>query len=413
MSDLAIGRAGGTEGPFRAGTVALMLAVGIAGFVGMLVLGAYAPDLNAGRNGGTHALSNGATGYSGLVRLLEETGHHPLVIRSDHQYGSEDLLILTPDFGTIDLSAPLRGRETKPTLVILPKWQTVKDPDHSGWVRQMGLKSVDDPAATLAPLHRLTIERRQGRGGAALLLGNGLLSAVRFTATQDMQVIVGNASDNPDERQVEALVRDARGGVVVAKLGKGPLYVLADPDLLSNIGMKDLGQARAAIALLEWLNSTGADSIDFDVTMNGLAHSPSPLKLAFEPPFLAMTLGMLVVLVLVGIRALGRFGPTRHRERAIAFGKVALVDNSAALVRKAGREIRLGGRYAAAIRDRAVAAFGVPRTLRDAALDAYLDNLGRRARFTDLVRDLDEAPDKPALVAAARALHDWQKESIT
>ena len=43
----------------------------------MLVLGAYAPDLRSGHNGGAHALSNAATGFSGLVRLAEATGRNP------------------------------------------------------------------------------------------------------------------------------------------------------------------------------------------------------------------------------------------------------------------------------------------------------------------------------------------------
>ncbi len=44
-------------------------------------------------------------------------------------------------------------------------------------------------------------------------------------------------------------------------------------------------------------------------------------------------------------------------ERAIAFGKAALVENSAALIRKAGRETQLAPRYVDTMRERA-AAFG-------------------------------------------------------
>ncbi len=59
------------------------------------------------------------------------------------------------------------------------------------------------------------------------------------------------------------------------------------------------------------------------------------------------------------MQAFGRFGPARARERAIAFGKEALVDNSAALVRKAGRERIMGKRYAALVRERAVSIFSI------------------------------------------------------
>jgi hypothetical protein len=118
----------------------------------------------------------------------------------------------------------------------------------------------------------------------------------------------------------------------------------------------------------------------------------------------------LIVVALVGWQAFARFGPALHRERAIAFGKTALVDNAAGLVRKAGKQVKMGGRYVEAIRDRARIAFGVPGRLRGDAIDAYLDKLSGRSRFTDLARAVDDANDKASLVNAARALHDWQKE---
>ena len=52
----------------------LITSIGVFAFIAMLVLGAYAPDLRSGRNGGAHALSNAASGFSGLVRLAEATG---------------------------------------------------------------------------------------------------------------------------------------------------------------------------------------------------------------------------------------------------------------------------------------------------------------------------------------------------
>ena len=93
-----------------------------------------------------------------------------------------------------------------------------------------------------------------------------------------------------------------------------------------------------------------------------------------------------------------------RRGRAIAFGKTALVDNSAALIRTARRQTRLGGRYADVVRDRAVIAFGVPAKLRDKNIDDYLDKLRGRARFSDLAAAADQASDRASLVAAAQAL---------
>jgi hypothetical protein len=125
-----------------------------------------------------------------------------------------------------------------------------------------------------------------------------------------------------------------------------------------------------------------------------------------------MTLVLAIVLLLVGWHALGRFGPIRPRARAIALGKAVLVENSAKLIRRAGRETALGERYVEVIRERAVATFGVPARLKGAALDAYLDKMGARGghRFSELARAAEATQDRASLVAAAQALHQWQKE---
>src|SRR6478672_8191448 len=122
MSDIAIGGRRAADGAFRPATMFLVAAVGILAFVAMLVLGAYAPDMRSGHNGGAHALSNSATGYSGLVRLALATGRNPVIVRNEPMLATENLVVLTPESGAVNLSKPLEMRLTKPVLVVLPKW---------------------------------------------------------------------------------------------------------------------------------------------------------------------------------------------------------------------------------------------------------------------------------------------------
>ena len=442
MSEIGLG--GQTpRNPFQVGVVALMLALGILSFIGLLVLGAYAPDLRSGRNGGGHALSNSATGYAGIVQLARATGRNPRIVRSEHEFDQDDLLIVTPETGFVDISPVVSHREAKPTLIVLPKWETREDPAHRGWVNWVGLDPLSVPIGVLAPGTNFTMAQYRSHG--APLVNERLPDNVRFRAPQPLQVITGlqkpkdegkaqartraSAPGNdmgdvedekerapedlrPDQRKLTPLITDGHGGIVLAQLGDGPLFVLADPDLISNRGMRDVHQAASALAMLDWLNTNPPKSMAFDVSLNGFGHSKSPLKLLFEPPFLAMTLCVAAALLLAGWQAFGRFGPTRPGERAIAFGKAALVDNSAALVRKAGRERAMGSRYANLVRERAVAIFGIPARLRDGALDAYLDQLKTGRRFTDLAAQAEVADDRDSLLAAAQALHSWQKEKM-
>lgn len=405
----------GEEALFSVRTIALLLAFGVIGFVGMLVLGAYAPDLRSGQNGGAHALSNAATGYRALVELAEATGRNPRIVRDPHLFNTADLLVVTPESGATNISAAIQDRDYKPTLFVLPKWQTKADPEHEGWVQRTGLLPLSEPIGVLAPGVRFTMRRQ--RLADRTLTNVGLPAGTALRSPRILQVITGltvpprEANDVEEEDgklTLRPLVTDGRGGIVLARLGDAQRYVLADPDLISNRGLRTSAQAAAALAMLDALDDRPAKGIAFDVSFNGFGHAQSPLKLAFEPPFLAVTITLAAALLLVGLNALARFGPIAPRERAIAYGKAVLVDNSAALVRRAGREAGMGARYAAVIRERAARVFGAPPRLHDAALVSYLDALGGTAPFSPLMRDAEQASDRPALLRAARALHAWQ-----
>src|SRR3546814_17547683 len=95
MSDLVIGRHDTDDAVFAPRTVTLMLVIGVIGFVGALVLGAYAPDLRQADNGGEHALSRSAVGFAGIVRLASATGRNPHIIRR-HRHCRDAYPVLPP-----------------------------------------------------------------------------------------------------------------------------------------------------------------------------------------------------------------------------------------------------------------------------------------------------------------------------
>ena len=180
--------------------------------------------------------------------------------------------------------------------------------------------------------------------------------------------------------------------------------------IINNHGMGDERQAKAALKLLDYVNSTGATSILFDVTANGLGRSRSPLKLAFDPPFLAVTLTIFASMLLAAWQALVRFGPIQLPERAIAFGKTALVDNSAALIRKAGREAHLGGRYVEVICGRAIDLFRLPPGLDPQTMRSRLEALNPGRSFAAAEERAQAARTRDELLAAAQSLNQWLEE---
>ena len=138
------------------------------------------------------------------------------------------------------------------------------------------------------------------------------------------------------------------------------------------------------------------------------------LRLAFEPPFLAMTAALAFAALLAGLHGAFRFGPERREERAITFGKAALVENGAGLIRLAGREVRLGHAYSDLVRQDAAHSTGATPWLSDEEVEAYLDRVGKpdQPKFSHLAGQLRQAIDRQSLMAAAQALFRWRKEII-
>jgi hypothetical protein len=438
MSDIAIGKADASQ-VFKPATIALMILVGVVGFFGAMILGTYAPELETGGHPGGHAASHSAIGFSGLVQLAGATGRNPQIVRDERTWATDDLVVATPESGAVNLNKIILARgTTKPTLYVLPKWDAVPDPQHKGWIRTMGLTPVFSPEGVFAPGINFDVKRHMDKNPPLQVVDATVPGSIRFVTPAKLQVIerpakpvkttaapppVVVAVNPPDGSEdqgadnfaytfddIRPLITDGAGGIVLGKIDN--MYVLADPDLLDNAAMKRPENAAAALALLDWINPTGAKSVNFDVVLNGLARTKSVLRLAFDPPLLAMTLTLAVMVVLLGIRAAGRFGAPRPRARAIAFGKTALVDNGAMLVRKAGKARRLGGRYAAVIREQAVQAFGVSARLTPSEVDRYLDGLGSGARFTGLAAAAEGANNDGEMLAAAQALHAWKREIV-
>ena len=149
--------------------------------------------------------------------------------------------------------------------------------------------------------------------------------------------------------------------------------------------------------------------------LHGTARNYDLAKLLVEPPFLALTLTILAAAALAFLHGLARFGPARAEARAIPFGKKALVDTTAMLLRRAGRLEELGDRYAALMRARAGVLLGAPQGLQGRALDQWLDSRDKDepAGFTARARAADTSRNLPQMHEAAQRLHDWTARRLS
>lgn len=396
--------AGGRAGPFTPLTVVLMVLVGVFAFSALVVLLAYAPDLKSGNDGEAHALSKSAVGFAGMAEALRLAGEPMVINRAALPAASHSgLLILTPP-PSVDPKAMADLTFAGPILVVLPKWETLRDPKHRGWVGKAGPIDpanlpIGSPQLVAGLGHGQGVARPRFRAGPPYAEGTTLEPG----PIEALQTVAAS-------RWIPVLT-DADGRIVLARAPDKPLFVLTDPDLMNNRGVKSLETLTTAVSIVRTLRS-GDGPVIFDVRLNGLGRERSVLRLLFDPPFLAVTLCLAAAAALAGFQAFCRFGPVGARGRAIAPGKTALVDNTAALIRLAGREHRMGGRYADLTAELAARAVGAPRGLGGEALVAFLDRLGAARGLTETLSELAiqarMAPTAERLTLVAQRLFRWR-----
>lgn len=364
-----------------------LVLVGIFAFSGFTVLSVYAPELRAGQDGQAHALSRSAIGFAGAVTLLQARGTPVVVSRSPLTRSTDmgSLRVLTP--GTEVGAKAYRAYDHRaPLLIVLPKWNVAPDPKHVGWVRRVAALPPGEAAAAARGLDpSAAIQRRKGPATAALHGAGGAFGVGTYLPihVENLQAISG-----PRWRPV---LVDDEGRMILASLGESRVMVLADPDLLNTQGLKSLDNARAGLAILDVLRGEGG--VAFDVTLNGFKRSRSVLRLLFEPPLLGGLLCALAALLLMGVRAAVRFGPTAASGRAYALGKRALIDNSADLIRAARKEHELAVAYASLTESLTAKAVG----------EREADPAARAERLLRLEQRLAPKDALEALKAAAKA----------
>ncbi|HTU10526.1 MAG TPA: hypothetical protein VMG08_06455 [Allosphingosinicella sp.] len=390
--------------PFNPKVVYGLILLGVAAFGAIIWVMAYGGGAREQQREVSKAqlMSPAAVGFKGLVALVGQV-RQSYTIESAQDLDYDDLLVLAVDENSRqeEISQVRQRRGSRATLLILPKWRTVANRRGGEWVTVLGPGAGNRVAGQLG--YRLRLAGRVPPGSR--LAGQGILEGLDVPASEYPQVIDGEG--------LIALLTLADGQTVLAQVAGRPHYILADPDLLNNQGISERFRAEAALALLDALNAEGAESINFATFADVAAarETKSLLRTMLEPPFLAMTLALLIAALLAGIHGAIRFGQPRREARTIALGKAALVENSAGLIRLARREVHMSIAYAEFVQQETARAVGAPPGLQGDALDDYLDRLTRGGpTFTELATALVKTRDRQSMAAAARALFQWKKD---
>ena len=429
---------GAGSNPFGPRGVLALVGIGALAFVALLYALGSGLTGGSGNDGGGHALSRGLTGYAALADLARRAGMEVTVAREERLLRAPGLLVLTPphDADGGRLARLIEARRTLgPTLLVVPKWTAIRmvpgtgSAAKSGWVLLAGTRSPGW-IGELADGAKLTTARQKAATSLdettpVPLADPGQVQGLTEPEREDDSRALLGLIEDDGGRMLAAYVND--DGVYPALDGWSgwgspdepdetlfPLVIVAEPDLLDNYGLAKRETALAALRLVRAAGEDGAKegegTIVFDVTLNGLGRTRNLLTLAFTPPFLAATLALLMAAFVAGWRAFNRFGPPRTGARAIAYGKTALVENSAGLIRRAGRLRLLGAPYAALVGARLVRLLGLPPSATAEAIDLAQARRGLTGpAFTELAAALAAARTPHDLIRRAAALRSLEK----
>ena len=408
----------------KRGTFVLVL-FAILAFVAFLYLVGQGGLSGNANNGRAHAASTGLNGFAGLTRLLEADGS--TVIRSRNAATLDDpgLLILTPpaEIDPDELTEIVDRRRTiGPTMIVAPKWLAMPDNRRDakpGWVHL--LAAPQEWSATIDG-RELTITKRDLDGRKARWSGlgaEGTLPSDKALLTVDGDTAEGFLAplvvDEKDQPLVAYLADD--GSYLDGDLYLDPersdgqavfgVMLVAEPDLLNNWGIADEKRAMLALDLVRIAQQGSEGPVRFDLTLNGLGASRNLLTLAFEPPFLAATLTLLIALAIALWRGFARFGPALRPTPAIAPGKSQLIANGAQVIARSGRLRLLREPYEALMRARIARKLG----LKDSDSEAIEAALAARnaPSLEDNLQTLRAARQRGELLRAARSLRDLER----
>ncbi len=349
--------------------------------------------------------SRSAIGYAGIVDVLRQLGV-PIVISRGNalaRLGTGGVLVLAeprpglgpPDLGRMIASAPA-------LLLVLPKWRGVPSTRHPGWIADADLVPIgqaDWALSLVLPKSRLVrrpgaVERWTVNGYRDL--SPTLAAPVQLVRAEGLKPII--ATDD---------------GVLLGLLQTQHqrIWVLSDPDLLSDHGLAAPGNAAIAVTFFESARGA-AGTVVFDETIHGYVGAPpNPLQLLLRFPFVVATAFGVVAVALLLWATVGRFGAPEPLPPPLDAGRAGLIRSAARLLTAAGDRGAVAQRYVQAMVRAAASDLHAPPDLTGDALLGWLQRIAVARRLPidgpARVRAAERAQG-PALVAALNDIHRWK-----
>ena len=384
--------------PFSPRTLFLLIGIGAVAFAAMAYLMISAED-RATRMGevAPSAESRSAIGYRAFVQLMEKLGVPvaPTVIRA-----VPSLQIVLEPRSPENLEALLASRTQ--TLVVLPKWRGYSRPygDHLASVSAIDIAQVQALARVIADDAEIVRPPSAGPWHHEVFHGEPTFGHPQLLRSSKLCPLV---SSGPD--------------MLIARVCRQPsIFVLADPDIIANHGLWRGDNAMLAMSFVSLMrNGDGPVVTPGAAARQPVGSKPSLWRLAFEPPFLLITVTALVAIAIAVWLAAVRFGPPAAEAPDRPPGVHTLIEVAARLLGARAGD-RLLRRYAELVvldlGRRLRAPHAVSGTAETGAwLDASRHGESSDLKYAVLAQRIESAGPAET-VARAAELHRWREELL-
>jgi hypothetical protein len=399
-------------GVFSPKMLAAWLALALILFAGAVYFGIFGSDNSNADACGPSSFSRSAIGYAGFADIMRRLGIRIVKSRyaSLSKVSPDGVLIVTeppPSLGSAQWRSLVTARRV---LLVLPKWSGKRSESKPGWIED----AVTWPEATAQTVLQAAIAGATIRRASPTAswwhneIGEtpSVIDPLQLIRSDRLRPVVGNAD-----------------GILLGELRTSDrrLWILADPDVMQNHGLKEPANAQFSTKLINALRGSDGNVV-FDETVHGYLETPNnPWRLLFQFPFVLATVQGALAVALLLWATMGRFGAPLSPPSVLQSGKSGLIMNTAKLFEFAGYQSVMVQRYVHSIIRDVGRQLHAPVGMSEAAMVEWLGRVGRaRAvdvecgavmhRVDELVQGRNRDP-KP-LAALAREIYRWKREII-
>jgi hypothetical protein len=402
-----------SAGPFPLITLILLIVIGLGAFTAATYLEVFDDGGGEPRSTGADSYSRSAIGHRAFAAALRKLGIPVQVSRfmSLDKAGPGSLLLsLEPDFDKRPEALVNSIHRAPHALLVLPKWSGIPDRAKPIWVKRMDLLPDQEVTKVLQAVAKdATLMRDEGAVA---------IEAARFGGkiALDAPQYILSGSDMPI-----APIISGSGKILLGemKIGDKDLWILSDPDLLSNAGIDEADNGVVAIGIVDALLPKGGTVI-IDETAHGFEQRPNLMRTLLEPPFLPILIAAIATALVLAWAGFARFGAPVPETEGLAAGKLTLVRNAAKLLQVGTGAGSLLASYHRLVLADAMSELHGPQGLDEAAQAAWLDRAaahrGLAIRLRPILARLSSAEsgriDATRGLRLAHELYRWRQEIV-